>query len=339
MNDASHRSRTQARSGRVSYSEPVVIKENRQCEVQLVLHYIPHHTRTDELSAKFLYWRRGANGFRVGPAASFTLREDEVRNLSHLLTDGLALAAEGKDGDYVIIRLDRSPTDIEGRDPRKLGEAVRSLLEQPSFIERVLLDEQGPELIRAMQSSLRVLEITHAVDRLRRYLNTGVVDERSYQVWCEEHSWVFGNAYAMRDEVRNIALGDQVDSLLPLTANGLRDILELKRPDMDPLRWDPSHKSYYWSPEAASSIGQCHRYLDALHEAAQRGLRDHPEVVAYHPRAIVVQGRSADWPQDKLHALHGLNTRLHGIQIITFDQLLAQAEQLLRVVAESPDQF
>lgn len=335
MNDATHRSRSQARSGTVSYSQPVTIKKTRDCEVQLLLHYIPHKTRDDELSAKFIYSKRGDQGYRIGTPVSFSLREDEIQELLVHLKDGLALAAEGTDGEYIVIRLDETPTDIEGRDPHKVGAAIRSLLQQSSFVEKVLLNDQGAELIRAMQASLRVAEMTHAVEKLRRFLHGGVVDERSYQVWCEEHSWAFGNAYAIRDDVRNIALGDQVDALLALTANGLRDILELKRPDMDPLRWDADHRSYYWSPDAAEAIGQCNRYLDALHEAARTGLRDHPEVVAFHPRALIVIGRSEGWSDDKLRALHGLNNRLHGIQIITFDQLLAQAERLLDVLTDA----
>jgi hypothetical protein len=62
---------------------------------------------------------------------------------------------------------------------------------------------------------------------------------------------------------------------------------------------------------------------------AGKGLRDHPEIVAYHPRAVVVIGRSNEWDQDVHRALHGLNRRLSGIKIMTYDHLLAQGERLL----------
>ncbi|MEX2551881.1 MAG: DUF4263 domain-containing protein, partial [Actinomycetota bacterium] len=68
--------------------------------------------------------------------------------------------------------------------------------------------------------------------------------------------------------------------------------------------------------------------------------RDHPEIVAYHPRATIVIGRSNDWPMDKLTALHGLNRRLNGIAVMTYDQLLAQGERLIEMVSsfETADQ-
>jgi hypothetical protein len=138
----------------------------------------------------------------------------------------------------------------------------------------------------------------------------------------------------MRDGVRNIALGDEIDLLMECTANGLRDIYELKRPDMDPIKWDKDHRSWYWSSDTAKAIGQCHRYLDVLHEQAAKGLRDHPEIVAYHPCAVIVIGRSRNWEADQLRGLHGLNARLHGIQVMTFDQLLAQAKQLLEFLKQ-----
>jgi hypothetical protein len=79
--------------------------------------------------------------------------------------------------------------------------------------------------------------------------------------------------------------------------------------------------------------------LDVLHEEAAKGLRDYPEIVAYHPRATIVIGRSNDWRPEQFKALHGLNRRLNGITVMTYDQLLAQGERLVHVLgseAEGP---
>jgi hypothetical protein len=173
-----------------------------------------------------------------------------------------------------------------------------------------------------------------AVSALRTQLDAGETNEQVYQHWCEEHSWAFGNAYVVRDEVRNIAAGDRIDLLLPTVIGGFRDVVELKRPDMPVLNWDKTHRNFYFSAELSIAIGQCHRYLDVLHEEAAKGLRDHPEIVAYHPRAIVVIGRSEDWQEDRLRALHGLNRRLNGITVMTYDQLLTQGERLVQMIQQ-----
>jgi len=127
--------------------------------------------------------------------------------------------------------------------------------------------------------------------------------------------------------------GDHLDLLLPTVISGYRDIVELKRPDMTVLYYDEQHNNYYFSADVSKAIGQCHRYLDILHEVAAKGLLDHPEIVAYHPRAIIVIGRSARWKTEQLRALHGLNSRLAGLTVMTYDQLLAQGERLIEMLS------
>jgi hypothetical protein len=86
----------------------------------------------------------------------------------------------------------------------------------------------------------------------------------------------------------------------------------------------------------AKAIGQATRYLEVLHDEARRGLRDHPEIVAYYPRAAIVIGRSNGWTDGQYRGLRALNDRLHGITIMTFDQLLAQGERLLDMLRDDP---
>lgn len=44
-------------------------------------------------------------------------------------------------------------------------------------------------------------------------------------------------------------------------------------------------------------------------------------------------GRSAEWEHDKLKTLHGLNGRLSGITVMTYDQLLAQGKRLVEMLS------
>jgi len=171
-----------------------------------------------------------------------------------------------------------------------------------------------------------------AVASIRQNLEQGKCDEQIYQEWCEKHSWAFGNAYVVRDELRSISISDKIDLLLPTVIAGYRDLVELKRPDKKVLNYDEEHRNYYFSADVSKAIGQSHRYLDILHEVAAKGLLDHPEIVAYHPRAIVVIGRSHDWESEKLKALHGLNGRLSGIMVMTYDHLLAQGERVIEML-------
>ena len=45
-------------------------------------------------------------------------------------------------------------------------------------------------------------------------------------------------------------------------------------------------------------------------------------------------GRMTGWADEQAKALHGLNSRLSGIRIITYDHLLAQGESLVNYLSQ-----
>lgn len=153
---------------------------------------------------------------------------------------------------------------------------------------------------KLLGGALRAYDLSLAVKQLEDFLEGGVSDESRYQDWCEQHSWAFGNAHVLRDDVRRLDQASIVDILLPDLV-GYRDILELKRPDHVVLAWDRSHKSHYFSVDASRALGQVHKYLDRLQELARDGLSAAPDIVAYHPHATIVIGRSQAWSKEQGH--------------------------------------
>jgi hypothetical protein len=262
-----------------------------------------------------------------------TLPETAARHLLTWLRTHLKVAESSEDGNYLVIRISEGAAKLGDHDPAQVAEALAKVMGQPEILHHLGNAELSDELATAFKQAIHLKEMRSAVATLREHLNNEISDESVYQTWCAEHSWAFGNAYVIRDCVRDISAGDRLDLLVPTVIAGYRDLIELKRPDMKVLLFDEAHRNYYFSSDASKAIGQCHRYLDVLHEEAAKGLRDHPEVVAYHPRAIVVIGRSHQWDQDRLRALHGLNRRLSSIMVMTYDQLLAQGERLIEIVS------
>lgn len=183
----------------------------------------------------------------------------------------------------------------------------------------------------ALQGSIRLQELRLAVEQLRELLDGGVADEQPYQEWCTRHSWAFGNAHTVPDDIRRISRTDDVDILMPRVLTGYRDIVELKRPDHPVLMLDPGRGTLFWSRFASQAIGQCAEYIEHLAADAEQGLRGRPEIVASHPRATIVIGRSHDWTEEQYRALARLNNHLVGITAMTYDQLLAQGIELIRL--------
>ncbi len=324
-----------AASGRVRYSDPIVLRESSRTRIVLVPFYISRSHGT-ELAVKIQTYRKSdpPNDWVLTEDKSVSLDEPAARALLRGLREHLAVAKEGSEGNYILVRVAEGTAQLGEHDPAAVAAALTRVLSQAEIVRHLGEAELSAELISAFKSAIRLKEMLEAVAKLRQHLEAAEAREEIYQKWCEDHSWAFGNAYVMRDAVRNISAGDRLDLLLPTVISGYRDIVELKRPDMEVLLYDATHRNYYFSSEVSKAIGQCHRYLDVLHEAAANGLIDHPEIVAYHPRAIIVIGRSGGWPPDQLQALHGLNRRLSGVTVMTYDQLLAQGERLVQMLGD-----
>ena len=341
MTDSDNAVRTVTRSAasraNVSYAPPVVIHETRQRRVTFVPFFIKHTDHT-ELAGKIVTYKKGEppNEWVEWEEKSVSLTGAAARELYRGLRDHLSVAGENSDGSFLVVRIAEGTANIGEHDPAAVAAALARVLGQREIVSHLADTELSESLLRAFRGAIRLKEMTNAVEALRTHLSNDVVDEAVYQAWCEQHSWAFGNAYVMRDAVRDISPGDRLDLLLPTVISGYRDIVELKRPDVPVLLFDTAHRNFYFSADVSKALGQCHRYLDVLHEVAATGLRDHPEVVAYHPRATVVIGRSAGWAPEKLKALHGLNARLTGVTVITYDHLLAQGERLVALLSAHP---
>jgi hypothetical protein len=326
--------RKQAQSG-VGYADAVALYESRERVILFRPWFIPHDTKPTGLSGKIEVWPRNRQGFRVGisPTTEISLDEAATTRLLDTLQRHVAVASGAETGDYAVIQLTSgADAPIASRDPGALARALAALLENQEVLARFSEEDLAPVLVDALRGTLRLRELRRAVVELQDMLDGGVVEERAYQRWCEEHSWAFGLQYLDADKLRRISAGDDIDIVLPAIESGFRDLAELKRPNHEVIRWDNSHKSYFWSPETSAAIGQCSRYPDVLHEEAQKGLRDHPEVVAWHPRATIVIGRSEGWSDEQHRGLSALNDRLHGIWVMTYDHLLAQGQRLVSIL-------
>ena len=337
--ELAHIDRRRARSGAVSYGDPVVLHETSRSRVKMVPFYVRRSTGTD-LAVKLVTYRRHDSTSLWSEVAekSISLQHAAAGRLLRALKEHLAVADE-EDGAYIVIRTDGGAAQLGSVAPEDVGRALLGIPARPEIAKSLADADVETEILRAVRGAIRLQELTDGVTQLRNYLDADEADEIIYQKWSEQHSWAFGTQYLPADTVRRIGAGDDVDLLLPSVRAGLRDIAELKRPDHEVMRWDSAHRSWYFSSAASKAIGQCNRYIEVLHDVARQGLRDHPEIVAYYPRALIVIGRSADWSAEQLRELHGLNARLSGITVMTYDQLLGQAERVLDIVGfERPDE-
>lgn len=323
-------SRKEAQSGQIEYCTPFILSENSKTRITAIPFFVQHSDHS-ELALKIQTTRKAnppESWLRI-EEKTISLNSDATRILANELPKLAMIAKEDSSGDYIVIKASDGTANLDELDPSEVTDALLSVLGQDSIAAHLQGKSLGSKLVEAIKYSVRLEEMKIAMAELREHLKSDNNLESTYQAWCEKHPWAFGNQFIVNDKIRNITIQDSVDILMPRIIAGYRDIVELKRPDKEVLNYDETHKDYYFSAEVSKAIGQCHRYLDVFGQVAAKGLLGNEQIVAYHPEATIVIGRSLDWDNTKIKALHGLNSRLSGISIITYDHLLAQGENLV----------
>lgn len=316
----------------IEYCEETVLHSSSQYEVALVPFFIKHTDPQKErdLSVKLIKAKKKSN-FQI-ESTNIYLNQSAAIRLRDKLNELFALKSTSDNGNFLVIKLgEGSNVDLSGLDSKAVAQAVISILETEEVSANIDAVDFSDDLAFAFRHSIRIKSLIKAMDELENALSTND-NEQFYQDWCETNSWIFGNQYIMKDSERSISRNDKVDFLTASVISGFRDIVELKKPSFPVLNYDSSHNTYYFSADVSKAIGQCHRYLDVFAEEAARGLRDNPDIIAYHPRATIVIGRSNDWVDTKHRALHGLNSRLTNISILTYDHLLVQGRRLIEIL-------
>ncbi len=203
------------------------------------------------------------------------------------------------------------------------------------------LVESDPSLVTKL-SHARIQESKRmVVQELSQRLETGGYSETSgddsWQKWIYRNNWLFGVNYRKPIEKTRINIsGIMPDYLFP-TLDGFVDILEIKLPKDGVLHKDTSHVgSWMWTAETNSAIGQVVNYLDEVSrlrfeiENHLRTTCDY-EVCLLKPRAYILIGDSIDWGGNKKESLRKMNDALHGIEVLTYRDLLDRGNQAINI--------
>lgn len=159
----------------------------------------------------------------------------------------------------------------------------------------------------------------------------------SWQNWIHQNNWLFGINYKKPIEKTKINItGVMPDYLFP-TIDDFVDILEIKLPEDEVLLSDSSHKgAWKWSSETNTAIGQVINYLgeiDRLRFEIEKNIKSHygVDVCLLKPRAYILIGNSKLWPIAKKEGLRKMNHALHGIEILTYQDLINRGQQSINI--------
>lgn len=212
---------------------------------------------------------------------------------------------------------------------------IRTIFDQlegsQSFVDEFVtaFEHSSPETLKHIATASRFLEYREAFRHLQQLVQNTSTSERDFQRHLSKNPWMFGSEYSELLPRRTWTRDDNLDYMLRRTVDGYLEIIEIKTAFSNPLFiHDLSHDSFYPSAKLSPVLGQVIRYIEEVDRNRDSIIaKDKVDPLKIRARAIV--GR--DGAPEQQAALRNLNDHLHGIEIITYDQLLRIAARVLDV--------
>lgn len=222
--------------------------------------------------------------------------------------------------------------DLTSSDQLQLVKTILSNIKSNEINTKNLLqifDESSGELVKSIGIAAKLIDYKNAYNELSELVSKNEKSEHKIQKFLESNPWMFGSEYSELLERRKWTRDENLDFMLRRTSDSFLEIIEIKTPNENELlKFDNSHNSYYPSSELSKVIGQVLNYIEKI-DRERDSIISKDDCDPLKIRAKIIIGRDGEKTQQD--ALRSLNSHLHRIEIITFDQLLRIAERVLNI--------
>ncbi len=293
------------------------------------------------LEASYGHAAQAARRFTVDhPSASFSefiAYAESMRDDARLLE-----APEDRPGRYRIMRgkaemalwVERKLRDRV--DVEDIQDVARRLAATPEALLALAADEDGMLLLRAAELQHRMAKLRE----IRRVVEDPGASEHELQRAFRAEPWIFGGQFIETAARRSLVLGSEVDIPL-LRADGSLHIVELKRAmGLNAPLVVRQGTSFVPAADVHHAVMQAVTYLVGLDENRHQ-IRAEFGIEARRASATVLIGHPAlhpEIPEDQVsEALRALNTHVSRVEVLTYKELVDNAERALGGPAAATD--
>jgi len=241
-----------------------------------------------------------------------------------------------------VKKFEKNFEQVISRVPKK-GKNKKALIDQTSKVISELsaqkkLLKQEVEDLEKLRNTSNIFFFQSRLEELKDRLAKTYPEtkgKKSWQGWVYKNNWLFGINYQPPIEKQKINVAGSMPDFLFPTMDGFLDILEIKLPSKAIIVKDADHNnSFAWSSDANKAIGQVVTYLNEI-ELYQLHLRDEIkhvysfDIYLIKPRAFILIGNKNGWSEEQHKALRKLNYSLHGIEVLSYTDLLQRGNEII----------
>jgi hypothetical protein len=180
-------------------------------------------------------------------------------------------------------------------------------------------------------AALRTAHRTPALNRLVTFIEQDVL-EKQFQRLFDANWWMLGRHYVKRIENRELAARTQIDILLQ-SADNYYDLFELKRSKTEIFKpYDEDRTVLVLRSEVNDAVTQTIQYIYTLERHLEINRSPPVNLDLLRLNTYVVIGFIADDDperQAKRLALRLYNSHLHRIKVVTYDEIVRIAQQVI----------
>ena len=278
------------------------------------------------------------NGWELKDDKSITIDDKPENDSINKLFSFLAAQSQiDAGGEYVVVNI----TDVAVDQMQQILNAISGNHENQHLILQILKwvtrDAEAraglsrlaaSKEARSLVAAINHVRLSQALSKFREMVNQNL-HESKYQEYLKDNHWIFGGEYNELLSDRNIIKNGQLDFPVLRTADGYLEIIEIKRPIESSL-FRKNGNSYSEVASVVDAISQTDDYLARVDKEAFQ-IESENEIDIEKVRGKVIIGRDGDKEQKK--ALRRLNARTSRIEVMTYDQLISIAQNILNLLA------
>jgi len=179
--------------------------------------------------------------------------------------------------------------------------------------------------IKLIELKIKIPKLEKDLRAFEKLINDKTKKEEDYHVFLNEHDWLFGSTYIEVKSKPSPTSKDKPDFLLK-RYDGFHDVVEIESAN-DPLFSSKSNR-LKMSTNLKDAVSEIMDYIDAyIQETMKQFYEEQREV--YKPKGLVIIGKTK---QSEKRELKQLNSFLHDIEVITFNDLIERARKTIEFI-------
>lgn len=216
------------------------------------------------------------------------------------------------------------------------NEVVQSIQTFDNCFDRIITNDEFLKIVEANIDSiddyyifLDIKKKKKAIKELEKIVKGNHGNEISIQKFLKKNLWLFGNEYTTFVKEEKINSKNILDGI-PKNIENFIDVIEVKLPEVELFRYDTHHRNYYSSSDLTKAVAQTQNYIFELEKKTNEDefqINNNCKIIK--PRGIVLIGSKDKLSDEEVQYLRILNSSYHNLTIITYQQLLEKAQNLL----------